>query len=342
MRFLCFGVGAIGTYIGGSLALNGQEVVFLERPEGAAAARQSGLRLVLPGGERQIDAPIIVDSIEEALSRGPFDYAIVAIKSYDTPALIDMLRPHQAQLPPLICLQNGVENENHLRSLVGFSRVIPGTVTSAVGRLGVGQIVLERLRGVGLAYVHPHVLDLTTVFNQAGLNAQIYNHPNAMKWSKLLTNLPANATSAILNWTPAQVFSHPGIYRLEVAQFREALSVMRAWPLPVCDLPGTPVRALAWAFGYLPPLVSQPLLKRGLTKGRGDKMPSFHIDLYGGRTRSEVEYLNGAVARQAAAFKRFAPVNQSLTRILSALAAGDLPRETYANQPEKLLAEISR
>jgi hypothetical protein len=55
-----------------------------------------------------------------------------------------------------------------------------------------------------------------------------------------------------------------------------------------------------------------------------------------------VEYLNGAVARQAAAFKRFAPVNQSLTRILSALAAGDLPRETYANQPEKLLAEISR
>ena len=29
LSFLCFGVGAIGTYIGGSLALIGQKVVFV-------------------------------------------------------------------------------------------------------------------------------------------------------------------------------------------------------------------------------------------------------------------------------------------------------------------------
>ncbi|HNT56108.1 MAG TPA: 2-dehydropantoate 2-reductase N-terminal domain-containing protein, partial [Anaerolineaceae bacterium] len=245
MRFLCFGVGAIGTYIGGSLMLSGRDVVFLDRPETAAEVRRNGLKLVLPHDERRLATPTIVESIEAALEQGPYDFALVAVKSYDTPALLDMLRPYRADLPAMICLQNGVENENRLRSLVGFPNVIPATVTSAVGRLGPGQIVLERLRGVGLAYT-PRVFGLLMAFDQAGLKPQIYADADAMKWSKLLTNLPANATSAILNWTPAQVFSHPGIFRLEVAQFREALAVMSAWPLRVYDLPGTPVRALAW------------------------------------------------------------------------------------------------
>ena len=49
MNILSFGAGAIGTYIGGSLAHSGQRVVFLERPEVAAELRQRGLRLNLAG-----------------------------------------------------------------------------------------------------------------------------------------------------------------------------------------------------------------------------------------------------------------------------------------------------
>ena len=47
MRFLCFGVGAIGTYIGGSLALAGCPVTFIERPEVADIVRRRGLSLEL-------------------------------------------------------------------------------------------------------------------------------------------------------------------------------------------------------------------------------------------------------------------------------------------------------
>ena len=36
MRFLIFGAGAIGTYIGGSLSLKGFPIVFLETPEAAS------------------------------------------------------------------------------------------------------------------------------------------------------------------------------------------------------------------------------------------------------------------------------------------------------------------
>jgi len=48
-----------------------------------------------------------------------------------------------------------------------------------------------------------------------------------MKWSKMLTNLPANATAAILDMTPAEVFSHPSLFQLEMRMLREALAVMR-------------------------------------------------------------------------------------------------------------------
>ena len=43
---LVFGAGAIGTYIGGSLALTGQHVVFLEQPAVVDELLTRGLRLV--------------------------------------------------------------------------------------------------------------------------------------------------------------------------------------------------------------------------------------------------------------------------------------------------------
>jgi len=42
LRVLSIGAGAIGTYIGGSLALNGSRVVFLEQPQVAQELRQRG------------------------------------------------------------------------------------------------------------------------------------------------------------------------------------------------------------------------------------------------------------------------------------------------------------
>ena len=47
LKILVFGAGAIGTYIGGSLALAGQQVFFVEQPKVAEELRQRGLRLDL-------------------------------------------------------------------------------------------------------------------------------------------------------------------------------------------------------------------------------------------------------------------------------------------------------
>lgn len=338
LRILSFGAGAIGTYIGGSLAHAGHTVIFLERAEVAAELRLRGLRLNIGGEEIHLPSPHLAASIEEALSQGPFDAAIFALKSFDTLTALESLRAHVAALPPFLCLQNGVENEPALEAVLGIEKVIHGTVTSAIGRRAAGDIILERLRGMGVANVHPIAPILALALSGAGLNARLYPRAADMKWSKMLTNILANATSAILDMPPAEILAHPGLYRLEIAQLCEALAVMRAQGIGVVDLPATPVRLLAFGARCLPLSLSQPLMRRGAGKGRGAKMPSFHIDLHSGRGQSEVDYLNGAVARFGERLGIPTPANRLLTETLLALTTGKLERASFAHQPEKLLA----
>jgi 2-dehydropantoate 2-reductase len=71
-------------------------------------------------------------------------------------------------------------------------------------------------------------------------------------------------------------------------------------------------------------------------------MPSFHIDLHGGRGKSEVDYLNGAVARFGQRLHIATPVNTTLTNLLLQLTDGSLPLDSFAHQPDKLLSAIPK
>lgn len=337
MRFLCFGAGAIGTYIGGSLALSGHSVIFFDRPEPAARLRETGLTLWSGEQAARLPQPEIATSLDDVLTHGPYDAAILAVKSYDTRALMETLAPYRMALPPILCFQNGVENEAIVAETLGAEKVISGTVTTAIGRKGPGEIVVERLRGIGLADEHILSPTLVALLSKAGLHARLYTNGAAMKWSKMLTNLAGNATSAILDMSPAEVYAHPGLYRMEILMLRETLQVMRTQGTPVIDLPDTPVRALAWLATLLPPTLSRPILSRGLAGGRGSKMPSFHIDLHSGRGKSEVDYLNGAVVRAGRKLSIPTPVNQLLNETLIALTCGDIPLNRFARKPGQLL-----
>ena len=345
LKFLIFGAGAIGTYIGGSLALAGHQVVFLEQPGAVKELRRRGLNLEIrdrAGSPFPIPPSgfIAVESLPEALRQGCFDIAIYALKSFDTEAALEDLKPYAAQMPPIVCLSNGVENEAALTSVLGADKVIAGTVTSSVARGAVGEIMLEKLRGVGLGDKHPLSLCLWEAFFEASLKPRLYARPMDMKWSKMLTNLMANATVAILDLPPGEVLAHPGLYKIEIASLREALAVMKAQGIHVVDLPGTPVRLLALA-AKLPTYLSRRLMGRAIGAGRGGKMPSFHIDLHAGRGKSEVEWLNGAVVRFGEKFGVPTPVNKLLTGILMALTRAEIPPTRFSGQPEKLLEVIS-
>ena len=350
LKVLTFGAGAIGTYIGGSLALAGHEVVFLERPAKVDELRKRGLILDLTLDERRktkdafrIDSSsfVIVSSLEEALRYGPFDVALFALKSFDTHAALESMRPFADQMPPILCLSNGVSNEDRIAEALGKDKVIYGTVTSAVGRRGAGDIVLEKLRGVGIAKGHTLSEKLVAAFDQAYLNAKLFEDAASMKWSKMLTNLIANPTSAILDMTPAEIFANKDLYKLEIDMLKECLAVMRVQNLKVVDLPGTPVRALAFAT-KLPLWLSRPLLSRAAGAARGGKMPSFHIDLHSGRGKSEVEYLHGAVVCAGEKFSVPTPVNKVLTETLLALANKQVPLNEVVHKPDKLMSKVER
>ncbi|MCC6147596.1 MAG: 2-dehydropantoate 2-reductase [Anaerolineaceae bacterium] len=336
MNYLCFGLGAIGTYLGGSLYRGGNPVVFVERNEIGKTTRQQGLRIAHAGDVQVLRDPVVVSTLEEALAQGPFDVALLAIKSFDTPAFLEGVRPFLKQMPPLICFQNGVENEGLLTGALGQERVIPGTVTSAVERKGVGDVRVERLRGVGVFSGHVLSNSLVDEFNAAGLNAQPFPDAAAMKWSKLLTNLLVNASSAILDLTPEEVLENQFGYRLEIAQLREALAVMDALGIRVVNLPRTPVKSLAFLVRYLPQGIGRPLLQRVAGKGRGGKMPSFHIDLHAGRKNLEVDYLNGAVVRFGRQAGVSTPANRLLNTVLIEMAAGKVDLSEYSADPQKL------
>lgn len=336
MNYLCFGTGAIGTYIGASLAQAGNRVVFYDRPEVEAAVNRAGLRLVTPSGVIAIEKPLVVSTLEGALKLGPFQAGLLAIKSFDTQGFLEGILPYQAQLPPIVCLQNGVENESLIEKNFGSDGVIPATVTSAIGKKAGGEIIVEKLRGVGIYGGHSLSDALVQDFSSAGLKARSYSDRRAMKWSKMLTNLLANATAAILDLSPRLVLESKDGFRLEIAQLREALSVMDALHIPVVDLPGTPVRGLAFLVRNLPELIGKPLLLKFGASGRGDKMPSFHIDLHSGRKKLEVDYLNGAVVRFGNQTGVPTPINEFLNTVLNGMADGSISISEFSKNPEKL------
>ena len=124
LRLLVFGAGAIGTYVGGSLALQGHKVVFIERPEVASMLRQRGLRLQRGEKKEVLSNPALADSLPEALEMGPFDAGVFALKSFDTRRELEEMAPLRDRVPPILCLQNGVENELMIANTLGDDKLL--------------------------------------------------------------------------------------------------------------------------------------------------------------------------------------------------------------------------
>ncbi|MGB9639544.1 MAG: ketopantoate reductase family protein, partial [Anaerolineales bacterium] len=340
LKIISFGAGAIGSYIGGTLALAEHEVSFIERPEVIPQLSQQGIILHTKTGTSHVNKVKFFMNLGDAFHNHEYDIALVAVKSYDTQNLVSSLLPYKINLPPLLCLQNGVENEGIYRSNFGNDKVISASVTSAINRLAIGEIVVETERGIGIANEHPLALTLYEALSQAGIKTRLYAHAESMKWSKLLTNLLANASSAILDFTPYEIFSNPYSCQIEILQIKEALQVMESYHYQVVDLPSTPVRLLMAIIRSLPLKLSQPILVQFVGKGRGNKMPSLHIDLSQGKKESEVNFLNGAVVRYGEKAGVKTTVNQFLKHTLLQMVSGEIAPNIYRHNPQKLWTDI--
>lgn len=336
MRYLIIGSGAVGGYIGGRLALAGQSVVFLDRPPIVERLSQRGLRLQQDEDDRILRDPLTAATLSEAVAVQEPDVILLCVKAYHCETAARELADTGDLAAPIVSILNGIGNEETLARELGETRVIPASLTSAIGIIEPGHVRVERMRGLGLASTHPLSAKLADEMSAANLNPVLYPDAVRMKWSKALTNIIANATSAILGWVPDLVFNHKGLYRLEIEALRETVRVMRALGLPPQDLPGVPVRLLANAI-FLPPAITMPLFKKAAISGRGDKLPSFCYDV--GRGKSEAPWLNGAIAEHGKRKGIVTPTNDVLVDVLMGLVEGRLESSRYHGNPELLLSK---
>jgi 2-dehydropantoate 2-reductase len=376
VRVLVFGAGAIGSFLGHRLVIAGHDVTLIGRPAYVRAAQERGLILE----EQERGKPAVATSIatlgdgttqvvtaDHFQERGPalygravypaaaesigdlptdqrsWDLILVTVKVYDTAKAAQALAPYLAMKAPILIVQNGVGGEELAQGALPQATVISGVLTLSVSVVAPAHIRLETSRG-GLSLaptqVGQDIWPWAELFAAAGLGTATYTDYHAMKWTKLLLNIQANAIPAILDVAPDDVYAHPALFVLERAAFREALAVMRALHLRVVSFPNYPVPLLAWAMQHLPSGLLRPLLARLVASGRGDKKPSLQMDLAAGRQQSEALYLNGAVVSYAERLGVQTPVNRALLDTLLGIAAGRIPWDEFRGQPEKLLREL--
>ncbi|MDR5683488.1 MAG: 2-dehydropantoate 2-reductase [Armatimonadota bacterium] len=337
MNVLVYGAGALGSLIGGYMAASGHRVTLMCRREHADAIRQDGLELVGPyGGIRSRPLPVT------RLSDVPYapDVVFLTVRGYQTEAAAADLADGVGDSVRVVAMQNGVGHEQTLAGRLGAGRVVAGAATIGASLVSPGRVVRHNRGGIGVApWQGAEVGDIARMLAASGLRTRAYRRGVDLKWSKLLLNLVANATSAILDMSAAEIYRDPVAFAIERRMLREALSVMRTVGARVVNLPAYPTRLLPSVIAMPSPL-ARALLAPRAGAGRGSKMPSLWYDVHQTARESEVVYLNGAVSRIAREVGMAAPVNEALTAVLLELLAGGRRREAFWRNPLALAQRI--
>ena len=105
MKVCIYGAGAIGGYLGAELTkAPGVEVSLIARGAHLAAMRETGLRLLIEGGERLVH-PLCSDDPEEL---GPQDFVVVALKAHQAWEAAERMAPLLGPETAVVTSQNGV------------------------------------------------------------------------------------------------------------------------------------------------------------------------------------------------------------------------------------------
>jgi 2-dehydropantoate 2-reductase len=343
MEILVFGAGAVGGYLGARLAYSGHNVTLVNRRSTAEAIRRNGLTII--GKDLQVTTqPIIVPTLRLAFEAKPhYDLILVTVKAYDAQAALYEMVAFCPEPSQVITLQNGIGIEDLFIEEFGADKVIAGSLTTPLSQETTNTIIVEKSdRGLALAPAESktNISGWISLFSDAGIETVSFKDYRSMKWSKALLNMIGNASSAILNRHPKLIYGYAPTFDIEMNMLKETLAVMKAKKLKVVDLPGAPATKLALGVKRLPKSLVKPILTNIISSGRGNKMPSFHIDLMSGREQNEVTYHNGAVAEFGKILDIRTPVNQALNEILTNIARKEIDFQEYNGRPKRLVATI--
>jgi 2-dehydropantoate 2-reductase len=137
MTITVFGAGAIGGVTGAALAQAGHDVLLVDRADDHVAAMNAH-GLTIESCEGAVTVPVRAIS-PGALGSG-LGLVLLAVKSQDTPAALEVLAPRLAADGAIVSLQNGL-NEELIAQAVGAQRTVGCLVNWAADWIAPGRIL---------------------------------------------------------------------------------------------------------------------------------------------------------------------------------------------------------
>jgi len=302
MRIGIVGVGSMGSVIGGLFYEAGLDPVLIERDtDEVAKVRKDGLWLEGVSGERLLHPRLVSDPTEA----GPQDLVLVLVKSYDTKGAVDTIRTVLAEEGVVLTLQNGVGNYEILNEAFP-GRVLLGTTTVGAMTLGSG-----RFRHTGFGQTYFGEAD-SSIRGRTKAVAEILEKLNAgpvhlvdnavgCVWSKLIINAAINAPGTLLRVRNGDVPSSQSGRDLIHDVVKECIEIVQATGIKlIFEDPEAQVLTVC--------------------EGTAANVNSMLQDMFAGR-RTEIDFINGAIAREGDRLGILTPVNKTLALLIKSLEA---------------------
>ena len=307
MRIAVLGAGGIGGFVAAALARSGADVGILARGAHLAAIRERGL---------QIKSAALGDFVAKARAEedtskvGPVDLALVAVKTYDNPTALPLLRPMLGDSTVVLTVQNGVDSPGEVAAVAGEERTLGGTtyIATALEEPGLivqtgthRRIIFGEVFGA-LPRISERAARIAEAFAGAGIEGGAVGDGRVPIWEKFvfLASLAGFTGAARLPIGP--VWGDPFTRAQFLAGCREIEAVARAEGVPV---------AADVVDRIVPYVDAIP----------GTMRSSLLIDLQQGK-RIEVEALQGSVVRRGARVGVPTPIMSALYSVLKLHAQG--------------------
>ncbi|MBL0424814.1 ketopantoate reductase family protein [Ramlibacter alkalitolerans] len=286
MKVAVMGAGAVGCYFGGMLARAGHPVTLVARPQHVEAIARDGLRMET----KTFDERVRLAATTEVAGAKEADVVLFSVKSPDTEsagrALLPFLKPDTL----VLCLQNGVDNAERLRTVlpeheVAAAVVYVATEMAGPGHLkhhGRGELVIEPARASG---------GVAQALVAAGVPTEISSNVRGALWLKLIINCAYNAISAIAQRPYGENVGSVGIWDVMHDVVDECVAVARADGVQLPADPHETTRKLVATMPAQYSSTAQDLARHKPT---------------------EIDYLNGYVVRRGQALGIATPANRVL------------------------------
>jgi len=203
-KILIFGTGAVGGYFGSMIHKAGYDITFVARGKNYEILEQKGLTLI-QDKEKEILKVKVLEPIHELALQGYFDYILVCTKSKDTKEAALKIKPNVGTDTCVVSLQNGVENEDIIGSVIGIDKVAGGLTFVASRLLEPGVIYQFGYNGSMLGEldgrVSERILNLQKIFLKSGIDCKVSENMRAELWNKLVWNTSFNSLSVFTGKT---------------------------------------------------------------------------------------------------------------------------------------------